>query len=283
MARLGELGKVYVVWGPPYSGKTTYVKSNKDRQSIVLDMDYLQSAFELCDNVHNHSIGGCAWGISMLVRNFVLNYVPVLILGGIDVWIISASPDKKAVDDFVKRFDAELIVMDVDVSTCIEHFENDTTRGQDKFSAYTLIDKWFNDKECVVESLPQSSDECVLQPLQSFMESLISEFNKQNIDYFITGSVGIYLETGVSLGRMFSDLDLVLNKSDVEKVIAICNKFGYTYTDYRQNPLSVKGYEPHYCTINNEGVHSGIVLFDRLDDNTIVLCNAHVDNFGVIA
>ena len=61
-----------------------------------------------------------------------------------------------------------------------------------------------------------------------------------------------YLETGISLGRVSSDLDLVLNKSDVEKVIAICDKLGYEYHDYRQNPLSIEGYMPHYCMINNE-------------------------------
>ena len=281
MARLGELGKVYVVWGPPYSGKTTYVKNNKHRKSIVLDMDYLQSAFELCDNVHMHS--NCALGISTLVRNFVLDYVPVLILGGIDVWIITASPDKKVAEDFVKRFDAELITIDADASTCIEHFENDTSRNQDSLSAYNVIDKWFNDRKCVSKPLQQSSDKCISQSLQNFMEPLISEFNKQNIDYFITGSVGIYLETGISLGRVSSDLDLVLNKSDVEKVIAICDKLGYEYHDYRQNPLSIEGYIPHYCMINNEYAHSGIVLFDRLEDDTVVLCNSYVDNFGVIA
>jgi predicted AAA+ superfamily ATPase len=39
--------KVYIVYGPPLSGKTTYVRASKGRKDLVLDLDELYRAITL--------------------------------------------------------------------------------------------------------------------------------------------------------------------------------------------------------------------------------------------
>jgi predicted kinase len=42
-----SIQKVYIVYGPPLSGKTTYVRASKGRKDLVLDLDELYRAITL--------------------------------------------------------------------------------------------------------------------------------------------------------------------------------------------------------------------------------------------
>ncbi|MDD3122650.1 MAG: AAA family ATPase [Candidatus Izemoplasmatales bacterium] len=131
--------KVYIVYGSPGSGKTTYVKEHKEYGDLVIDFDLIkqsismESKTEAPDNLLEYAKG---------IRDYLYTMIEQRNIQSKNVWVIAGLPKKEQRRRLASRLDAELIFIDTDLQTCIEHIMNDSER-KDKEKQVQLIDNWF--------------------------------------------------------------------------------------------------------------------------------------------
>lgn len=140
--RFGYKGakEVYLVYGPPMSGKSTFVREHVERGDLVVDMDALYAAVSMLpsydkpDNLYNNVIGIH----SQLIDNIRTRY------GKWHTWIIGGYADRYKRERLADDVGAELIFCEVSKEECMSRLEHDESRRyrQDEWRGY--IDKWFD-------------------------------------------------------------------------------------------------------------------------------------------
>lgn len=141
----GELmqTEVFIVWGSPASGKTTYVKNNMQPGDLIVDLDLIKQAISMCnktsapDNLFNIAKGIIEY-IYTLVENRNTNCD--------NVWVIAGLPRKKERLDLADRLKAKLIHVDTSKNDCINRAYKDSER-LDKNMQIRIINKWFEQYE----------------------------------------------------------------------------------------------------------------------------------------
>lgn len=133
--------KVFIVYGPPLSGKTTFVKDRSMRGDIIVDMDRLyeavsmQSAYDKPDNL----LANVRAVQSLLIDNIKTRYGKWY-----NAWIIGGYADKYQREKLCDDLGAELIFMNVSKDECIARLNMDTDRLSVKTEWAGYIEKWFN-------------------------------------------------------------------------------------------------------------------------------------------
>lgn len=111
---------IYVVIGPPCSGKSTYVQEHRKTGDIVVDFDKLCQAL---GSNEKHAAPEAIKQVAFSARGAVIldvctnNY-------DADSWIIHTKPTEKQMKLYEKA-EAEYIYMDTDMETCLERCETD--------------------------------------------------------------------------------------------------------------------------------------------------------------
>lgn len=131
---------VYIVYGPPMSGKTSYVIENMKRGDIVVDMDRLYAAVSMLpyydkpDNLFSNVRG---------IHNLLLDNIKTRYGKWNNAWIIGGYADKYKRERLANDLGAELIFCDVSKEECIKRLEFDEDRRlrSDEWEEY--INKWF--------------------------------------------------------------------------------------------------------------------------------------------
>lgn len=132
--------KVYLVCGPPGSGKTTYVRENSKRGDLIVDYDAIYAA-----------ISGLPWydrpeeikPFVFEVREALLNrltrpnYVDT-------AWVIASLPKRRAREKMLYRLNAELVMLDVPADECIRRIKNDPRRNHDADMWAKVVYDWWN-------------------------------------------------------------------------------------------------------------------------------------------
>lgn len=132
--------KIYLVYGPPMSGKSTYVKENILRGDIVIDMDRLYEAvtmlpyYDKPDQLFNNVIG---------LHNQLLDNIKTRFGKWTNAWVIGGYADKHKREKIANDIGAELIFCDVSQDECLRRLKEDEGRQyrQDEWEGY--INKWF--------------------------------------------------------------------------------------------------------------------------------------------
>lgn len=133
--------EVYIVYGPPMSGKTTYVRSQLERGDIVIDMDMLYAAVSMLpsydkpDNLYNNVIGIH----SQLIDNIKTRYGKWH-----TAWIIGGYADKYKRERLANDLGADLIYIDEDIDVCYSRLKDDEERKNRQEEWKSYIDKWFD-------------------------------------------------------------------------------------------------------------------------------------------
>ena len=142
----GELVKteVFIVWGSPASGKTTYVKENKEYGDLVVDLDLIKQSIsmdgktEASDNLFNIAAG---------IREYIYGLIENMEVNCNNIWVVAGLPRLEDRQQLSKRLNAKLIHIDVSKSECISRAYGDGDR-LDKQKQIRIINKWFNLYEC---------------------------------------------------------------------------------------------------------------------------------------
>jgi hypothetical protein len=132
--------QVFLVYGPPMSGKTTFVKQNMTRGDLVVDIDKLYAAVSLLpsyDKPDNLLIN--VRGIhNQLIDNIKTRYGKWN-----NAWVIGGYADKYKREKTAEDLGAEIIFCDISLEECLSRLRTDPDRvyRQEEWEGY--IRKWF--------------------------------------------------------------------------------------------------------------------------------------------
>lgn len=134
--------RVVLVYGPPCSGKSTWVAQQMVRGDLVVDMDFLY-----------HAVSGCCMydkpdALSMVVyriRDNVLDSIKTRLGKWQTAYVVGGYPFKAKREALAKELGAELMFIDTPMDQCMVNA--DASRGIHAADWKRYIQKWFDDFE----------------------------------------------------------------------------------------------------------------------------------------
>jgi len=132
--------KVYIIYGPPMSGKPSFVKQQAKRGDIVIDMDRIYSAVSMLpyydkpDNLLSNVRG---------IYNQLLDNVKTRYGKWNNAWIVGGYADKYKRERLAEDLGAELVFIDVSKKECLQRLETDEDRRYRKDEWAGYIENWF--------------------------------------------------------------------------------------------------------------------------------------------
>ena len=131
--------KRYIVYGSPGSGKSTYVKEHMLEGDLVVDLDLIKQAISLKSktNAPDNLIN-----VALAMRETIYRLISNKEVDAKNTWIIAALPKKHEREQLADRLGADLIFINKDIHTCIEHAMNHSERSDKELQKY-IIQRWF--------------------------------------------------------------------------------------------------------------------------------------------
>ncbi len=130
---------IYLVYGPPLSGKTSYVNSIATKDDLVIDIGRIREAIT----------GGKQYEISnrlndniFTIRNSLLEQVKYRTGKWINAFIIGTFPYSGERERISRELEAELLFIDATKEECLERLEK-CNDGRDKNEYKKYIEQWF--------------------------------------------------------------------------------------------------------------------------------------------
>jgi len=131
---------VKIVWGPPASGKSTFVENNRGKNSITFDFDKIMTVISgLPPHRKNENLIGYVLDFRETVINRLANENKLD-----EAWIIVTRLD----DKFKKKFEGfspEYLLMDTTKKECLERVESDPDRSEVSDEMKKVINEWFDE------------------------------------------------------------------------------------------------------------------------------------------
>lgn len=134
--RFGYDRKVYIVWGPPLSGKSTLVQQNMRYGDIVMDIDTLWQAITL-QPMHVKP-NACRLNVFKLKED-LMDQIKTRYGMFCDAYVIAALPDKYDRQKLAEKLGAELIQCECTKEECYERL----ARSKRPIEWKKYIDEWF--------------------------------------------------------------------------------------------------------------------------------------------
>lgn len=137
-----EQQKVYIVYGSPLSGKTTFVKENSGKDDIVLDIDNIYNMLNY-NNV-KYSKSNRIKSNVFIIRDCILDMIKCRTGKWRTAWIIGGFPLPMERKRLADATGAELIHIDTSKEECLERLYSDAERAHvvDEWRQY--IEEYFN-------------------------------------------------------------------------------------------------------------------------------------------
>lgn len=131
--------KIVIVYGPPCSGKTTYVRENMCEGDVVIDIDYIKSAIlftDIHDDISRESIE-----YLFKIREFILKNPKK----DSKIWLITTRKEY-GLDDYYKGL--EIINLTKSKDEIYSMIENDDSR-KNKSKWKNIVDNWFSNNNVI--------------------------------------------------------------------------------------------------------------------------------------
>lgn len=140
---LVENKNVFIIWGAPASGKTTYVKDNKGEYDIVVDLDHIMAALSLGKG---KSFSDDALPFALEVRDSLYSMIQERKYFFEKVWVVACLPMKSEREELARRLRGQLIHIDTIEEKCMLNAKRDEER-RNKDLQYRIIKEYFEKLE----------------------------------------------------------------------------------------------------------------------------------------
>lgn len=136
-----QIRKVYLVYGAPCSGKTTFVQNHKEPHDIVIDLDAIIASLQGHDKRY---IDNNVLFLAIDVRDFLYQLLSEKNknFDCHNVWVIGSYPTKKEREAAAKKLGAELIYVDATQAEC-EGRARSLNRFDDEQYSIDIVNEWF--------------------------------------------------------------------------------------------------------------------------------------------
>jgi len=136
-----QVQQVFIVYGPPLSGKNSYVKARIQPGDLVVDMDSLYEAVSGLERYHKPDklLPNVRSIHSQMIDNIKTRYGRWN-----NAWIIGGYPDKYRREKLANDLGAKLVFIEATKEVCLNRLANvkdDRANRIEEWTAY--IDKWF--------------------------------------------------------------------------------------------------------------------------------------------
>ncbi len=154
--KLGYAGRqVFLVYGAPCSGKSTYVAENMQEGDLIIDIDRI---WQCVSGLNMYQKPPRLKGIVFRLRDELLNSVKYRLGKWNNCYIIGGYPLQGERERLIKELGARDIFIDTPREECIHRLES-STDGRDKGEWMGYIEEWFNkynyDQRCAAASADQ--------------------------------------------------------------------------------------------------------------------------------
>jgi len=131
---------VFIVWGSPASGKTTYVKNHMENGDMVIDLDLIKQSISMREKT---GADDNLLSVALSIREHIYDLISKRDVNCNNVWVVSGLPRKEERDKLEYRLKAtKLIPIQATQQQCNDRALGDNER-KDKAVQLELIDKWF--------------------------------------------------------------------------------------------------------------------------------------------
>ena len=138
--KLGHSARqVFLVYGPPLSGKTTWVRDNMEPGDLVVDMD---SIWECISGQRRYEKPNKLKGVAFMVRDALLDSVKYRRGMWANAYIVGGYPLTGERERLTKELGAREIFIETTKEECKARLESNP-EGRDKEEWTTYIDQWF--------------------------------------------------------------------------------------------------------------------------------------------
>jgi len=132
--------QVYLVYGPPLSGKSTYVQQNKGRGDIVIDLNLLYASITM---LPDYDKPDALLPIVRSLQNQLLDSIRTRYGKWHNAWIVGGYADKHQREQTIAETGAEVVYCDAMADECLSRLRMDERLRyrQDEYEGY--IHTWF--------------------------------------------------------------------------------------------------------------------------------------------
>lgn len=130
---------VYLVWGPPASGKTSYVREHMRNGDMVVDLDLIKQSISMADKTMASDV---LLDTAISIRDYIYSLIEKRTMKT-DVWVTAGLPTKKERDAVINKIKPDKVVyIDTPQSICVKQANDDNERTN-KDKQIEIINKWF--------------------------------------------------------------------------------------------------------------------------------------------
>lgn len=135
---------IYVVCGPPGSGKTTWVGERKRWGDVVVDMDAM---FAAATGLPWYEKPEALVKLVLELQETALRWIERNPERFVNAWVITGGARRAARERLARRLDAEVVVMEISPDECLRRIAADPRRAGQAQAWGPLVHRWWSEYE----------------------------------------------------------------------------------------------------------------------------------------
>lgn len=144
---------LYLITGPPASGKSTWVKQHAKPGDITIDYDALANALTPSDGKpHKHTQHVKA--VTKAARQAAIDTAVTL---DCDVYVIHSMPSQRLIDHYL-HLGAQLVVIDPGIDTVLAR-----CKAERPWQMQQAVKQWYAERASKLDQQPSKPDQVVMQ------------------------------------------------------------------------------------------------------------------------